>query len=105
MYAEPLGDLAAHQLSTAVLVGVSGGYVSLLQRRWPLPSTGTALRVGASWTAMTLLFEFGVGHYLFSSPWHKLLADYNLLEGRVWLLVPLWLLVAPALVRRAVRAR
>ena len=54
---------------------------------------------------MTLLFEFGVGHYLFGSPWHRLLADYNLLEGRVWLLVPLWLLVAPALVRRAVRAR
>ena len=45
LYAEPLGDLAAHQLSTAVLIGVSGGYVWLLQRRWSLPSTDTALRL------------------------------------------------------------
>ena len=105
VYAEPLGDLAAHQVSTAVLIGVSGGYVWLLQQRWPLPSTGTALRVGASWTVMTLSFEFGAGHYLFRSSWQTLLADYDFRQGRVWLLVPLWLFVAPALARSTVRVR
>jgi hypothetical protein len=44
---------------------------------------------------MTLGFEFLAGHYLFGKPWPVLVADYNLLRGRVWLFVPLVTLLAP----------
>ena len=50
------------------------------------------------WLAMTLMFEFGAGHYLFRTPWSTLLADYNLLAGRLWILVLVATLTAPALV-------
>jgi hypothetical protein len=36
---------------------------------------------------LTLAFEFLAGHYLFGNPWSKLLADYNLLRGHIWVLV------------------
>jgi hypothetical protein len=36
-------------------------------------------------------------HYLFGNPWQRLLADYNLAQGRIWVLVPLATLVAPVI--------
>jgi hypothetical protein len=52
--------------------------------------------IGAVWLALTLAFEFLAGHYLFGSSWERLLADYDLLRGRVWILVLLATLFAPA---------
>lgn len=100
LYVGALGDLTAHQVSTGALIVVSGGYIWWLHRRRPFPSTGVGLEVGAAWTGMTLAFELLAGHYLFGNAWADLLADYNVLDGRVWVLVPLWTLVAPALVHR-----
>lgn len=34
------------------------------------------------------------GHYLFRVPWHRILADYNIVNGRIWTLVPIVTLVA-----------
>jgi hypothetical protein len=69
------------------------------ERRPPLPDRRTALAVGAVWTALTLMFEFGFGHYLLGTPWQELLADYDLTQDRIWILVPIATLVAPAVVR------
>lgn len=44
---------------------------------------------------LTLGFEFLAGHYLFGSSWEKLLADYNVARGRIWLLIPIVTLLAP----------
>jgi hypothetical protein len=41
------------------------------------------------------------GHYAFGHAWETLLADYNLLRGRVWLLVLATTFVAPAWAWRA----
>jgi hypothetical protein len=57
------------------------------------------VEVGAVWALLTLAFEFGVGHYLLNRPWSVLLADYDLRAGRIWVLVPIAMAVAPALVR------
>lgn len=38
------------------------------------------------WLTATVVFEFGFGHYVIGHSWDRLLRDYNLLEGRVWLL-------------------
>jgi len=48
------------------------------------------------WLVLTLLFEFGFGRYRGNS-WEKLFTDYNLLKGRLWILIPLWLAIAPYL--------
>ncbi|MGV9011918.1 MAG: hypothetical protein ACOH13_04935, partial [Flavobacteriales bacterium] len=54
-----------------------------------------AWRIGFFWTALTIAFEFGAGHFLFKHPWSKLFADYNLLNGRIWVLVLITTLLAP----------
>ncbi len=70
--------------------------------RWIAPeSPGEALELGALWLGLTLLFEFGTGHYIAQKPWAELLADYNLLRGRIWVLVPLVTFVAPLWAGRA----
>ena len=100
VYADRVGALAAHQISTATLLAVLTWYIWLVDRRWPLSTIRTALAVGAVWAVLTALFEFGLGHYLLGSPWSELLAAYNLAAGRVWVLVPLWMAFGPAAVHQ-----
>jgi hypothetical protein len=98
-YADRVGELPAHQLSTATLLVLLGAYMRVLDTRWPLPTTRKALAVGGAWAALTVLFEFGFGHYLAHQSWSRLLRDYNVARGRVWALVPAWTAVGPAAVR------
>jgi hypothetical protein len=104
-YEERMGELRAHQLSTGLLVAVLWAYVWLLHRRCPLPTTRSALGIGAGWTLLTLGFEFGLGRGVLHRPWSVLLADYDLTSGRIWVLVPIATAAAPALVRAAQTGR
>jgi hypothetical protein len=99
IYEGHVGDLQAHQVSTATLLAVFALYVWMLQRRWPIQTARTALAIGAAWAVLTLTFEFGFGHYVVGQSWAELLEAYNLANGRLWVLVPLWTLVAPAVMR------
>ncbi|HYH90108.1 MAG TPA: hypothetical protein VEX67_12795 [Solirubrobacteraceae bacterium] len=104
-YKDRVGELTAHQISTAGALGLFAGYFELLARRWPLPSTRQALEVGTAWLALTVAFEFGFGRYVAHTAWRELLADYDLRKGRLWPLVLAWITLGPALVRaRSVRA-
>ena len=77
--------------------------VAWLSIRWINPtSTRQAWAVGVLWLATTVVFEFVAGHYLFHHPWSKLLADYDVRQGRVWVVVLIATLVAP---RCAARTR
>ena len=98
-YKDRVGELTAHQLSTAGAIGLFAGYFELLAHRWPLRSTRQALEVGTAWLALTITFEFGFGHYVAHTSWRELLADYNLRKGRLWPLVLAWITFGPALVR------
>ncbi len=104
VYKDRVGELTAHQLSTASGIALFAVYFAVLQRRWPLPSTRSALEVGAVWVALTVLFEFTFGHYVDGKTWSELVRDYNLAEGHVWPLLLLWLAAGPAVVRRRVPA-
>lgn len=95
LYRDALGDLAAHQLSTVTGILLFGLYIWLLSRWWPLPSARAAITVGLLWLALTIGFEFIFGHYVVGNSWERLLADYNLLAGRVWVLVLIWITIAP----------
>jgi hypothetical protein len=101
---ERLGDLHAHQLATVILVPVLGTYTVLLDRRRPLPSGAAALRVGTAWAGFTLLFEFGLGTVR-GLPMSRMVADYDLAAGRVWILIPITMMIAPVLVQRRRRRR
>jgi hypothetical protein len=99
-----LSERAAHAASGATAVAAFGGYFSVLQRRWPIPSTRDALAIGAAWLGMTVAFEFGFGRAVARQSWDELLADYDLTDGRTWPLVLAWIAAGPA-VTRAVAER
>ena len=90
-----LGDTVAHAVSSITL---SAAILVLAWATigWIAPaSAAAAWQVGALWLALTLAFEFLAGHYLFGNPWNRLLADYNVLRGRIWIVVLLTTLCAP----------
>ena len=49
---------------------------------------------------MTIAFEFLFGRYVVKRSWRALLHDYNLFAGRVWLVVLVWVTIAPYLFYR-----
>jgi hypothetical protein len=100
-----LGDTVGRALSTVLLCGLIL-LVSRVTIGWIRPaSSREALRVGALWLALTLTFEFAVGHYGFGKAWSELLADYDLRRGRVWLAVLVVTLLAPLVALRLSSAR
>ncbi|MDH3304787.1 MAG: hypothetical protein OEM50_03900 [Gammaproteobacteria bacterium] len=46
---------------------------------------------------MTIVFELGFGHFVPGRSFSRLVADYNLLQGRVWVLFLVWVAVMPYL--------
>ena len=96
-----VGDSTGHVLSTMTLC-MAILVLSWLTIRWIGPSSSRdAWTIGALWASLTLAFEFLGGHYLFGNPWHRLLADYNVFRGRIWLLVLVTTAVAPVLMAHA----
>jgi hypothetical protein len=70
-------------------------YIGLLLRKWRPESGGRALAMGVTWLVLTVAFEFLFGHYVAHHSWSRLLHDYNIVEGRIWLLVLVWITFAP----------
>ena len=99
-YGRYLSELAAHQLSTVTAILLTGGVVWVLNRFWPIESKKAAWTIGATWLVMTVMFEFGFGHYIAGHSWSLLFADYNLLAGRVWSLFLLWIAILPYVIWR-----
>ena len=89
------GDLAGHAISTVSLCVLILA-LAWLTISWMHPaSSGEAWRIGGLWLVLVLAFEFLAGHYLFGTPWSDLLADYNVMRGRIWPLVLVTTFVAP----------
>jgi hypothetical protein len=89
------GEVVGRALSSLLLSAVVAA-ITWLTIDWIAPATsGKAWMVGLLWVTLTLAFEFGAGHYLFGNPWSQLLADYNVLTGRIWVLVLITTLLAP----------
>ncbi len=103
-YKSPLGDLAAHQISTVVLIVLLAGYIWFLSRIWPIKSAVQAWIIGGMWFLMTEAFEFGMGLFAGDS-WTTLLHAYNISAGQVWIFIPLWVLVGPYVFFRYVQSK
>jgi hypothetical protein len=97
-YRGAVGELRAHQISTLTLLVLIFAYVWIITGWWPAVSGEQAWWIGLMWMLMTVTFEFGMGRFISGKPWKELLLDYNVLRGRVWILIPLGTLVIPWLV-------
>ena len=99
-YGKHVGELTAHQLSTVSSVLLLGAVMWGFVRLYPPVSGREALLIGLLWMAMTVAFEFLFFHYVGGHSWEVLLANYNVLKGRVWVVVLIWVAVAPWLFYR-----
>lgn len=94
-----VGEHPGHIISTIILICVILAVTYLFISNLKINYTKKdLLLIGAFWTILTILFEFGFGHYVMGHSWSKLFADYNILKGRVWSLVLLTSFIAPLLI-------
>lgn len=94
--APALGEQAAHVIGTLLFIGVMLTIIWFFVKKvGSATETKDLWLIGVIWTAMTVCFEFGFFHFVAGVPWEKLLADYNLLAGRLWVLVLLTTLCGP----------
>ena len=99
-YQPYVGELLAHQIST--VTGVTMVYIATWQmnKKWIIPNQQTAKTIGLMWLVMTIIFEFGFGHYVVGHPWERLFHDYNLFQGRIWVLFLVSITLIPLIVHR-----
>ena len=100
-YGRYMDELSAHQLSTGSSVLLLGIVMRVFTRLCPPASGREAMSIGVLWLALTVAFEFLFFHYAGGHAWSVLLANYNVLAGRVWPLVLIWIAIAPYLYFRA----
>lgn len=97
-YGRSMGYDLAHAVSVVPLLVAILAWAGFLAWRWRLPRVAIALRVGLAWLILTLAFEFGLGS-LQGLSMDAMLAEYDVTRGRLWPLIPLSTLLAPALMR------
>ena len=99
-YGRYFSELHAHQLSTLngmVLLGVViWGYVHF----WPPASVRQAFFIGLFWVLLTVAFEFLFFHFVTGHSWAELLSNYDVMRGRIWVLLLAWVALAPGLFYR-----
>jgi hypothetical protein len=94
-YGKYMSELRAHQLSTAIGALLLGIYIWAVVRNWTPDSSLQAIWIGLMWLGLTAAFEFVFGHYVAGQSWSRLFQDYNILAGRVWAILLLWVVLAP----------
>ena len=101
-YKKYFGELTGHQISTISLIILFGFYIWFVINKFSPDSGIQALYIGLLWLMLTLLFEFGFGRIRGNS-WSKLLEDYNIMKGRIWILILIWTTIAPYIFFRIAR--
>jgi len=103
VYKTYVGDLAAHQISTIIFIILILVVTYLMLKLSGIKiSDYDAILIGTTWLLLTIFFEFIAGHYAFGNSWEKIIADYNILKGRIWSLVLLTILLAPYISKRLI---
>ena len=98
IYAPRLGEDLGHAVSSIIAIIYTLAITYWFTDRIKADVIGTDLLwIGVLWLILTIIFEFGFGHYIMGRSWDYLLADYNILKGRLWSLVLLTMLIAPPL--------
>lgn len=95
-YKKNTGELLGHQISTISLIILFGFYIYLVIDKLPPDTEKQAMFIGLLWLILTLIFEFGFG-LIRGNSWQKLLSDYNIFKGHIWILILIWTTIAPYL--------
>ena len=90
-----VGEQKAHVIGTIIFLILQFVLIFVYVKMSLIRESSILLEVGVFWVILTVLFEFGFGHYIMKHPWSKLLADYNIFKGRIWLLVLINNIFAP----------
>ncbi|MEJ2616564.1 MAG: hypothetical protein P8Z35_16530 [Ignavibacteriaceae bacterium] len=90
-----LGEQAAHVAGTIIFLLLQFTVIYFFIKKSSLKRMKELISIGLFWLFLTIAFEFIFGHYVMNHSWEKLLADYNILKGRLWILVLLNNLIAP----------
>ncbi|HEY0896126.1 MAG TPA: hypothetical protein VGE15_06205, partial [Sphingobacteriaceae bacterium] len=61
-----------------------------------IQDTRQAWTAGTCWMVLTVIFEFSLGKIL-RRPWKELLQQYNVIDGQIWPVFLLFLLLLPYL--------
>jgi hypothetical protein len=94
-----VGEPTAHAIGTLSAVALVALVIhAYIRRVHESCARADLLRIGLLWLVLTVAFEFGFFHYVMGKPWDVLLADYNILRGRLWVLVLATVLLGPILV-------
>lgn len=105
-YKPVVGDLVAHQISTVIFIALI--FVTTwigFRKDASSRSDKSLILVGIVWLVLTELFEFVAGHYLFGNSWERILADYNILNGRIWVFVLIAILFMPLTLKKTIKAQ
>lgn len=103
LYNNYVGEVAAHQISTIILVLLIAVYLWILIKFWPIQSTKQAWIIGCIWFVMTEIFEFGMGRIVLNESWNNIFYTYNIFAGQLWILIPLWVLISPYIFYRYIQ--
>lgn len=83
-----VGEHTAHVLSALMLMIVVLLSSSVLVNRLLKEYENTDLfLIGTLWVALSVSADFVFEHFVLDVPWRAILYDYNLLSGRIWILV------------------
>jgi hypothetical protein len=95
---KPVAFVASGLLLSLLIVAVS----LLLVPRIGVLDSSRALRIGALWLLLTLVFEFSFGRLVQGRTWAEIVEAYTFRDGNIWPLVLVVTLLAPLI---AVRLR
>lgn len=87
-------EFRAHQLSTITLIVLCAIYIWLVIPLLNIQNSRQAFLIGIVWVLLTVMFEFTLGR-LSNKSWEYLLRDYNIFDGRIWLVFLISLFLLP----------
>jgi len=90
-----VGAYIGHVISSIIFIAVIFTVTWFYIKSRRITSKKIAFQIGLIWFVLTVAFEFLFGHFVMNNSWDALIHDYNILEGRVWLLVLAAIMFAP----------
>lgn len=94
VFTKRMGALHARQLSVVTLTVLVALYVILVFPCIRITGNGQAVAAGVTWMLLTICFEFGLG-LLVGTPRNRMLEEYNIAAGQLWVFFLLVLLTLP----------
>lgn len=95
-----LEEQHARQISSLMMLVLLFWYTEFIYDKLAIRKASDAWATGIIWFLLTVVLEFCLGFFVSKLSLQEMLADYNILTGRLWPLVLLGTLLAPYLYYR-----